>query len=1240
MSLIRRALSPVVDVRREEASTLLLMFLYSFLVMTSYSIVKPLTRAQFINDLGADNLPWVLLGAGVLIGVIMQVYARLVSHVPAKSVIPVTLLGMTTLLAGFWMLFQTGLVWASIAFYFVGQIMGLLLISHFWTLANDIYDPRQAKRLFGFIGGGASLGGMAGSALLTFFVVRVGSETILLISAASLFVCVFVVSAILRVSQVDLTHAADAGGGGATRDAEGVGAFQLLRQSKHLQVIALVTGFAAIGAGLLDQQLNMAVEEFQGDGGADAIAAFLGQVQLLLSTAGFVIQVWLVSRIHRLLGIGFALLILPVSLGATGVLILMTGTLMSAAAGRILDASLRYTVDKTTREILFLPLPTTLKHKAKAFIDVTVDRFARALLAILLLVLIQGFGFEWRQLSIVSISMVGAWIFTAVKARQGYLASFRTTIAQQTVEPATVRLSVADLSTIETLVEELAHPDEDRVLYAIDVLDSLDKRNLITPLLLHHESSRVQVRALGALRSARTDIAERWVPTVEKMVSDRSASVRAAAIGTLASIRNEDAASVARSLLEDPDPRIVATAAVVLAGSENQTDKTSAQEAFSALAADTREIASTVRRDLAEAIRQVGDPRTHDLLIPLLHDPDPEVAEEAMRSIRALGATDVMFAPTLVSLLGNRRLKSGARETLVGYGARVVDVLKYFVNDPEEDIWVRRHIPATLARIPCQQSMDILIDLVDVDDSFLRFKVLAAIEKLRREQLSLTFKKDAIQNRVLKEGSKFFNRLGLHYNLFVSAKLPHHSVLAVALDEKLARTVDRIYRLLGLLYPWKDVAAARWSIEHGDNRARANALEYLDNVLSAQLRHRVLPVLEEMPLKEKVRRGNVFLKTRPRDVETTLLELINDDDQVIAAAAIDLVGQKEMWSLTDDVEHVLAHRDAKDRYVFESASWTLAGRTLSVQRRREQWVEPLPASTLVRQMRALPLFAMVGVDEIFRIVGAGHQVRHEPGATLVPEGAIPEHLHLLLDGRIVATGRRTGAREIKPPAALGFEEVLDGRLMAETVKTAERVVTITLSAEQLRTLLADSTDLVQGLFRTLAERRGAKPGFIKTDHSGDLEQLTGDLTPIQKSLALQKIPLFSKVSGTEMFHLAARASQVALEQDAVLAEEHGSFGLGILLSGGLALTTPDSPAPAATAEPGDAIGVYETLAGLGAGTRPGQLELVVTRPGSVLQIERDELFDLLGQRPDLLQQIFAAIFDRTPGGAGIPRVTG
>ncbi len=97
-ALVQRLLSPIVEVRRGEASALLLMFAYSFLIMTSYNIVKPLTRAQFINDLGADNLPWVLLFAGVLIGIIMQVYTRVVRRLPPRSVIPLTQAAIAILL--------------------------------------------------------------------------------------------------------------------------------------------------------------------------------------------------------------------------------------------------------------------------------------------------------------------------------------------------------------------------------------------------------------------------------------------------------------------------------------------------------------------------------------------------------------------------------------------------------------------------------------------------------------------------------------------------------------------------------------------------------------------------------------------------------------------------------------------------------------------------------------------------------------------------------------------------------------------------------------------------------------------------------------------------------------------------------------------------------------------------------------------------------------------------------------
>ena len=122
----------------------------------------------------------------------------------------------------------------------------------------------------------------------------------------------------------------------------------------------------------------------EGLGGEDSIGKFLAQVRFYVSAAALVIQVWITPRIHRYLGIGFALLMLPTTLAVTATAILLTGVPWAAAIARISDQSLRYSVDKTTREVLFLPLPSELRQEVKPLVDVTVDRVSRGLGAILL----------------------------------------------------------------------------------------------------------------------------------------------------------------------------------------------------------------------------------------------------------------------------------------------------------------------------------------------------------------------------------------------------------------------------------------------------------------------------------------------------------------------------------------------------------------------------------------------------------------------------------------------------------------------------------------------------------------------------------------------------------------------------------------------------------------------------------------------------------------------------------------
>ena len=243
-------LSSVVDLRPGEGRVTALMFAYAFAAMTAYNIVQPVTRSTFITELGANNLPYVLLATGFAIGVIMQGYGRVLAALPDRWALPTIQLAMAATLAGFFVLLQTGGSAATIAFYVFGQVLGTLLLSQFWTLANDLYDPRQARRLFGFIGGGVSLGGMAGSGLAALVAGRIGTTPLLLFSAATLIGSATIVTVILRqrATAHHTTASADPSPAPAADDA-----WTLIRRSANLRSIALLISLAAVAAMIVDQ---------------------------------------------------------------------------------------------------------------------------------------------------------------------------------------------------------------------------------------------------------------------------------------------------------------------------------------------------------------------------------------------------------------------------------------------------------------------------------------------------------------------------------------------------------------------------------------------------------------------------------------------------------------------------------------------------------------------------------------------------------------------------------------------------------------------------------------------------------------------------------------------------------------------------------------------------------------------------------------------------------------------------
>jgi len=231
-------------------------------------------------------------------------------------------------------------------------------------------------------------------------------------------------------------------------------------------------------------------------------------------------------------------------------------------------------------------------------------------------------------------------------------------------------------------------------------------------------------------------------------------------------------------------------------------------------------------------------------------------------------------------------------------------------------------------------------------------------------------------------------------------------------------------------------------------------------------------------------------------------------------------------------------------------------------------------------------------------------------------------VHILLDGRVVVSRQSEAPSTIAAPAALGLEEVLQGAPANATARAVDLVVTLALPVDDVRTLLADNTDLVRGLFATLTQGWGpdAVPLVSSTTAGGDFQTFADKgLTAVEKVLALQRVPMFTRVDAGDMLGLAHAAHTVPIVAGGRLFEASASPALWVVLAGEISLEVPDRPTVVAQA--GDVIGARALLTG-----QPLGIAASGTRQGIALRIDREDFFDVIEQRPAMLAPLFIELF--------------
>jgi AAA family ATP:ADP antiporter len=935
------------DVRHGEGLPVLLSFLYIAVVVAAFLLAKPIRNSLFLREYGPYALVYVYAAVPVALTIFVPLYSRVVARFGSRAVTVGTLVFFSANVLVFWYVFRSlgtgsgeaaeaprqGLLWLMPAVFYVWvNCFGVIAPVQAWMYANSLFDTRQAKRLFGIIGAGASLGAIAGGALARFLVEPVGGTVnmMLVLAVLILLAAGIVIVANLRIRRRGSLRAARPGRQ-AFRES-----LRQIRGSRYLRLMASVVFLVAIVTQWIAFQLSLLADaQFAGD--ADRLTRFFGTFNFTLGAVTFVLQLLVTGPALRRFGIGATILLLPLALGAGSALILALPVFWTVLLTNGLDQGLRFSVDKATYELLYLPLPPAQRAAVKSTIDIVFNRFADGVGAFLLGLATQGFffvpGLELGLYGTAAINLlfIALWCALAWQVRREYVRTIQDTIHRHRIDSERMAAGPLDALTSGVVRQKLLAADPEEVRDALNLVELRPVRSWLPALrdLLKHPAADVRARALAILNSAGDKLVGE---EARALLRDRDIGVRTEALLYLSRVGGLDPVQEIERLGDFQDFSIRA-GMVAFLGAPGPSQNLDAARAL--LDPMVRASGSDAARERQEAARLLGRlPESfHDFFEPLIADEEVFVARQAIHSAARI-ASDRLIDP-LMRALARPEVADDAAEALARYGNGMVRDAGERMSDESVSPEVRRELPQVLVRIGSPEAEEVLVESLLQKDVTLRHNVIVALNKLQAIHPRLRIDPGLVEVVLAAE-------IAGHYRSYqvlgpLRAQLKEEDAILQALRHAMEQELERIFRLMKLLFPTIALHDAYVGVRSRNPLVRANALEFLENVLKPELRQVLVPLLDsQVSEDERIAMADRLVGAPLESSEQAVATLLASEDAWLRSRAAYAVGALRLHGLAPELRKLESNAEPVVKEAIGAAMERLGGETPPEQ------VRPLP----------------------------------------------------------------------------------------------------------------------------------------------------------------------------------------------------------------------------------------------------------------------------------------------------------
>ncbi|MGK7921363.1 MAG: HEAT repeat domain-containing protein [Trichodesmium sp.] len=929
------------NLRTEEVERTLLMFVVYTLTSVGLIWLELSTVSLFLDQYGADKLPWIYIASAGIGSGLGFIYSWLQKVLPLRRVIVVILLLMAAPL----FLFRLGIGIDNVEIAGLNLAFLTTFIMWLWVeasyllndlntsiTANQLFNIREIKRTYPIISSGFLVAGVISGFSLPLILKFVGINNVTILSG----LMVLFGSGILLYLSEKYNQSFPDSSRWVPEDDEHEFSTRKVKGPLQGYILPLIIFFviAEILYVLIDFQFFYQLElQNEAIGGASTIASFLGLFEGILSSCQVATQWFASSRLVERIGVFGTALVLPVGAIALGVFSFtgaITG-LFSVFIGlvilRFLDELLHYTLIETTGPVLFQPLPENIRSDVQTMVNGVAEPFSTGLSGLIILAILwfcrlildssdNGFQDQQGLIFVIAIILSGfVWLGVIWLIRNKYVGLLVRSAGKGRFGVLDVDMRALKRSVIETLEKGTS---EENKRSCIELLSQIDKKNVgeILAPLLQLMSPALQSQSLEVMLNHPNPAYLEKVVSLTKM--SVPPEVLALALRYIWITEAEPDISQLRPYLQPSvDPVVRGTAAALIMRRGDIEQKAESTNVL------RRMITSKVEKERVMGVRALGEAdylQGLRLYIPnLLQDESLRVRKYCMDVIASTHLES--YYPSLLRGLSYKSTREAALQALVRLGNDGIPMLVKLADDPHKSELMRLQAWTAIGEIGTIEALDALVSRMMTTWGVTRRNIMrillkmpgevgieGVLERIGRSGVEILVEQELMFMGQIYAGIVDLFGVDLMSTTVKATPTEGNGHLTIDYTEILIRSlklleldaIERCFLLMKFLYPLGSIQAAAFNIKSDSRSNVARGLEILDNTVDLSCKRSLIDILDQNSYGEKLSSLSemiIYQPMAPSDRLRYLLDLRHFLSDWALACCLQMACSAR-WSLT------------------------------------------------------------------------------------------------------------------------------------------------------------------------------------------------------------------------------------------------------------------------------------------------------------------------------------------------------